>query len=551
MARRVWRAAAAVVLGGMLGGCAALEGIYLPVDNAALQGPPPAAPDTRCDAPAGPDAPPPPYTLMALKDCTSPNSLIVFAFSGGGTRSAAFGYGVLGAAHAVTIPDGKGGHPLDSDIDIVSGVSGGSFTAAAYASKRGALFPAPGAPDYYRDRFLTHDFMADLFAIYLEPWHWQWMFPGYGTNDEMAKLYAQVDFSSPSDKLFDRTFGDLAKKGRPLLVVQATDYGNEQPFTFTQSDFDLICSDVDSYPVANAIAASSAFPVLFSPIQLTNHHFGASGGFCAGHRPKWIDHVLSRPEPVDLSRLYERARVAEGYMRPRTGAGGAAVSLPRHVFLQDGGVADNVALRGLTNIVIQHFGTQDSGEGAWSEAERSAACRVGLGQVRRVLIVAVDGEAQPDNQVSSLPYLSDVGLILSVSTSAAIDANGLETMFATDALTKSIALRLKGLTCDGAAGEHDVASYFTRVSFRDLDEATVLDAAACGRSVGASCTLGDVARSGTSLDFSGGEVDALIRAGRSAFLCNRKIGQFLKDADAAVGARADLACEHAAPPAGG
>jgi len=546
----ICRAAAAAMLSAGLCGCASLERIYQPVDTAALTGPAAAVADTRCDKPDDPSAPPPRYSLGALKDCTSSDSLIVFAFSGGGIRSAAFGYGVLEGAHATTIADTAGAaHTLDSDIDIVSGVSGGSFTAAAFATHRGALFPAAGAPDYYRDNFLTHNFFGDLAAIYLEPWHWQWMLPNYSSQDELAKIYGGIDFSSDKDKLFAPTYGDLARKGRPFLVVQATDYGNEQPFTFTQDDFDLICSDVNAYPVGNAVAASSAFPVLFSPIRLTNHHYDdpSNKAYCATHRPAWVDEVLRAPEPVDLSRLYSSAQVANGYLPPANGAKIDGTQAPRSVFLQDGGVTDNVALRGLTNIVIRHMSAADTGD-LWTEANRAAACRNGWGRIKRVVFVAVDGEAQPDNKVATLPYLSDFLLILNVTSSALIDSNGFETMLATDALTKAIGSRLSQLSCDGGPGGpggHAVTPYFARVSFQDLAEETVLDGTACGRDAKESCTMGDLARSETSLDFQDKQVDALIAAGRSAFHCNRKMAQLRRDMSATEDAGSGFACRHA------
>ncbi len=51
----------------------------------------------------------------------------------------------------------------------------------------------------------------------------------------MAKAYGNIGSPRVPDKLFGETFGDLAKKGRPYLILQATDFGNEQPFTFTQT----------------------------------------------------------------------------------------------------------------------------------------------------------------------------------------------------------------------------------------------------------------------------------------------------------------------------
>ncbi len=296
------------------------------------------------------------------------------------------------------------------------------------------------------------------------------------------------------------------------------------------------------------MAASSAFPVLFSPIRLTNHHFDARAGeYCSTHRPPWVDAVLGKPAPDDISRLYARARVADGYLPPASGTppGTAATDAPRHVFLQDGGVTDNVALRGLTNLMVQNIG--ESPDDTWSEAANALACRGGWGNIRRVVVVAVDGEAQPSNKVASLPYLSDLLLILNVTSSALIDANGFETMLATDAATKLISKRLSQLNCDGAPAGHEVTPYFTRVSFQDLAEQTVLDGPACGLMAGESCTIGDVARSDTSLDFSQEQVDALIGAGRSAFRCNRKIAQFLKDVNATSAENPALACRTPKP----
>ena len=546
------RIAAAAALSVLLSNCADFA-LYKPARNAPLTTDAPRG-DTSCtERPATPR-----YDLDHIKDCTSAQDFVVFAFSGGGLRSASFGYGALTAAHAMQLP-GDTGTPrtLDKEIDIISGVSGGSFTAAAYASKRNALFPAPGAPDYYRNNFLTHDFFDDLLAIYLEPWHWQWMLPNYGTNDEMAKIYADVDFSSDSDKLFARSFGDLAKKGRPLLIVQATDYGNEQPFTFTQDDFDLICSDVDDYPVANSVAASTAFPLLFSPIQLRNRHFTADSvdphSYCHAHRLQWVDSALDKGEPDELSRAYARAEVADGYLpsSPKhkarganpygRGYGPAALQAPpKYLYLADGGIADNMALRGLMNTVTMSLGG-DPGSGGWTKESTAIACKIHLDQIRKLLVVVVDGEARPNNQVSSLSSLSDIGVILDSATSAVIDANGFETMLAAEAMTKRIAAKMRKLHCDAPppdgtppAADAEVKSYFAHVSFHDLSEDTALDPAACGKSTG-NCTMSDVARSGTSFDFSGPEVDALVKAGSSAFFCNRNVLAFLRDSKA-VGA---------------
>src|SRR5437773_10928783 len=68
-------------------------------------------------------------------------NLVILAFSGGGTRAAAFSYGVLETLHRMeaTGPKGRKIRMLD-EVDLVTGVSGGSFTALAYGLYGDKLF---------------------------------------------------------------------------------------------------------------------------------------------------------------------------------------------------------------------------------------------------------------------------------------------------------------------------------------------------------------------------------------------------------------------------
>src|SRR5664279_3077002 len=60
-------------------------------------------------------------------------NLVVLAFSGGGTRAAAFSYGVLEELRRIEIVGAKGRKTrLLDEVDVITGVSGGSFTALAY-----------------------------------------------------------------------------------------------------------------------------------------------------------------------------------------------------------------------------------------------------------------------------------------------------------------------------------------------------------------------------------------------------------------------------------
>ena len=66
--------------------------------------------------------------------------LIGLAFSGGGTRAAAFSYGVLSEFERSEAGPGRRYGSLLDSIDYVSGVSGGAVTAAYFGLKgRAAL----------------------------------------------------------------------------------------------------------------------------------------------------------------------------------------------------------------------------------------------------------------------------------------------------------------------------------------------------------------------------------------------------------------------------
>ena len=206
-----------------------------------------------------------------------------------------------------------------------------------------------------------------------------------------------------------------------------------------------------------------------------------------------------------------------------------------------------MALRGLMNSVTMSLGG-DPGSSGWTERSAAIACRIHLDQMRRLLVVVVDGEARPNNVVSTLSSLSDIGLIIDSATSAVIDANGFETMLAAETMTRRLATKLGKLHCGppSAAGaaplaDTEIKHYFAHVSFHDLNEATALDPAACDKDKG-DCTMGDVARSGTSLSFSGPQVDALVKAGSSAFFCNRSVLAFLRDSKAVGATEPAYAC---------
>jgi NTE family protein len=77
--------------------------------------------------------------------------LLMLAFSGGGTRAAAFSYGVLKELSETPIGQEGHKHPLSDEVDVITSVSGGSFTAAYFGLYGDRIFK-----DYEHD-FLRRD----------------------------------------------------------------------------------------------------------------------------------------------------------------------------------------------------------------------------------------------------------------------------------------------------------------------------------------------------------------------------------------------------------
>lgn len=118
----------------------------------------------------------------------------------------------------------------------------------------------------FRSRFLERNLERELFLQLFNPVNLvRLASPYYSRIDLAAELYDET--------IFDRkSFADLLASGsRPFITMNATNLANGERFEFAQEQFDFLGSDLGSYPIARAVAASSAFPFLLSPISLKNH----------------------------------------------------------------------------------------------------------------------------------------------------------------------------------------------------------------------------------------------------------------------------------------
>ena len=159
-----------------------------------------------------------------LAHSKDPQNLVVLAFSGGGMRAAAFSYGVLEALRPIVLVGPKGGsiRMLD-EIDVITGVSGGSFTALAYGLYGERLF------DLYETSFLKRDVQGDLIRRVLSPASWG----DWGRSETAAKYYDEILFHGA-------TYADLDRGNGPWIVASATDITNGARVAFHQSMFDVL-----------------------------------------------------------------------------------------------------------------------------------------------------------------------------------------------------------------------------------------------------------------------------------------------------------------------
>ncbi|WP_270933310.1 patatin-like phospholipase family protein [Falsiroseomonas oryzae] len=372
------------------------------------------------------------------RETTGSELMVLLAFSGGGKRSAAFAHGVLRGLRTVSVRGlgGTNGRPMLSEVHYIASVSGGSFPAAHYGLYRDRSF------DTFPEEFLHRDIEAYIYGMFLLPWNWRWMVDdAYGTNDRMAEVYDALMFRGA-------TFADLARRGPPLISINATEIGTGLVFPFQGTLFGLLCSDMTAYPLARAVAASNGFPVLFSAITLQSH-----ARECGDARPPVAPQADLAAPRSETSRRAQLARVAQRLSdSERT----------RWVHLMDGGIADNLALRGLLNILI----TLDDG----NELFRAAALRT-----RRIVVLSADGQAAADPTLSQQRSVGGLGQLFSAVSGTQIDAYNFETLALAEAQVDALVRRFRAVRCAEAAiiGGHpcdDVRGELVHVSLSGIED---------------------------------------------------------------------------------
>jgi NTE family protein len=386
---------------------------------------------------AGPTAPPYDDDVM-----------LALSFSGGGTRAAAFSFGVLQELDRTRSGSNSAKSLLDH-VDFVSGVSGGAITAAYFGLKKRA------ALDDFRDRFLLRNAEEDLKTSVSLANLGRAL--GGGVNDSQFPRWLDRN-------LFDgATFASFNVNSRPWVWINASDIYNRTPFVFGPIAFNALCSDIRSYKIADAVAASAAVPLAFAPIVLETYPGG-----CATRLPDWIERARHNPDAQPLLRSFAEAtaRYHDGSMK--------------YVKLLDGGLVDNFGLAGMS---IGMLAAQRPHE---PMTERQAV------RVRRMMFVVVDaGRGLSGNWTNSLEGPIGVELVTAAADTA-IDASVRSSYAAFSTLINDWTAKVRRWRCGLSAADrarlglpsgwkcNDLNAFVDLVSFERLGPArsAALDAIA-------------------------------------------------------------------------
>lgn len=296
-----------------------------------------------------------------------PQTLVILTFSGGGTRAAAFSYGVLEELRRTLVHTPRGAHPALSEVDVITGTSGGSFTALAYVLYGERLF------DDYDRRFLKRDVEGDLLQRLFNPLVWpRVLSQGFGRSDLAAEYYDEILFHGA-------TYADLLAQPTPRAIVGATDVSTGMRLDFSQLEFDLMCADLSKFRLSRAAAASSAVPIVLSPVTLDNR-----GGTCGARPPAWFTETVGRPDSRWSDnraklRFRQMALLEDSRKRP-------------YIHLVDGGLSDNLGLYGPVEM-LQELMMNPQYRGA-----------EGIARLRRIAVVVVNARPAPRSDFDQVPY---------------------------------------------------------------------------------------------------------------------------------------------------
>jgi NTE family protein len=357
----------------------------------------------------------------------SDDLLVIVAMSGGGTRAAALGYGVLEELRRTEVTVNGVTRRLLDEVDVISAVSGGSFPATYYALRGEQTF------DEFEARVLSRKFEAELARrIILNPANWFRLASGtFGKSDLFAELYDETVFDHA-------TFADLKKAGGPFVIINGTDVTSGARFSFTQDQFDAICADLMAVPLGRAVATSTALPPLLTPITFENR-----GGTCGRKAPAWQAAAeAAAGESETPGRALLRARALQAYADPAR----------PYVHIFDGGLSENLGLAEM----IRAFEIL--------KVDPDETVLPALRRARTVVVIAVNALRFPEVDWDRSPAPPDTDTLTDQTWSIPVDRITLDGV-------EQVREKLAAWQSAAPAGGPERRAYLAQVTFANLTDA--------------------------------------------------------------------------------
>lgn len=404
-----------------------------------------------------------------MQQALEKENLVIVTFSGGGSRAVSLGYGVLEQFQQATVRPTERGDTLLQNIDVVYGVSGGSVLAAYLALEGQETIPK------FKEFFLKKDFQKKVineeFSLSNVP---RLTSPQFGRSD---LLQEQLNLALYHGK----TFADLAQQRKgPFAVINATDMTAGQKVSFTQDFFDWLCVDLNDIEIARAVAASSAVPLIFSPITLNNH-----AGFCHAESKKAF---LMQTQPGNRLLLNNFNAMQKRLARYQD-----SVEQP-YLHLVDGGLTDNLGLASLLDM-----SNLLSVRKLYAELKKSA--------LRHVVVVSVNAQNERTSHIDKSADVPGVREVVDTVINVPIDK-------ATES-TVQYSQKFANQWNAYAKRQRDakIKVYFVNVSLKDLPEGQLKK---------------DVLNIGTSFYLPESDVDKLREAAKILLMQSKEYHDALK-----------------------
>ncbi len=268
----------------------------------------------------------------------------------------------------------------------------------------------------------------------------------------------------------------MMQPGRPMIIINTSDLAWGVRFSYIQDYFNLFCSDIREYPVAAAVAASSAVPVVFNPVVVENF----SG--CPEFHPN--------PQALAMSKqnneLAEMIQGLESY-NDKTDR--------KYIHFVDGGITDNMGLRAMSDVVAVAGGPREM----LSKMERKVP--------RHIVMLSVNASTEKRSEMDKSPKQPSMLASMNAMTDVQLHRYNAATV-------DSVRAHLDNWAKQVSTPEQEVKSYFIEVTFEEVADPQL------------KLFLNKVP---TSFDLTDEEVDALIKSARELVRADPEFQQLLKD----------------------